>query len=367
MIVFIIIIALILLMIGFLQTPRFGKLPAAERLSVINQSPNYRDGKFQNLNHTPDLTEGESYYSVMKKFFFEKNKWRMPPVTLPSVKTDLFSLDPAKNTLVWFGHSSYFLQVDGKKILVDPVFSGHASPVNFTTKSFKGADVYSADDMPDIDYLFISHDHWDHLDYSTIIKLKPRVGKIICGLGVGAHFERWGFDQSNIYEKDWNETISLDKGFKVQTLPSRHFSGRGLKRNTSLWLSFALTTPTMKIYLGGDSGYDTHFKIIGEEHGPFDLAILECGQYDKSWKYIHMQPAEVVQAAIELKAAMLMPVHWAKFALANHPWDDPIKAVTISAMEYNLPLITPKIGEPVNMNESKTYAAWWTDFERTTA
>ncbi|MEO8403754.1 MAG: MBL fold metallo-hydrolase [Chitinophagaceae bacterium] len=288
-----------------MKQPSFGSRPASERLDRIQQSPNYREGQFQNLSNTPALTEGASYYSIMKEFFFEKKKRNKPAGILPSVKTDLLNLDPSENILVWFGHSSYFMQVDGKKILVDPVFSGNASPVNFTTKSFPGSDVYTAEEMPVIDYLFITHDHWDHLDYKTVTRLKPKVKKVITGLGTAAHLERWGYERSLIIEKDWNEEIALDNGFTVNTSPARHFSGRGFKRNGAIWMSFVLRTPSLKIYIGGDSGYDAHFKKIGDQYGPFDLAILEDGQYDKNWKYIHMLPEEVVQAAIDLKADRL--------------------------------------------------------------
>ena len=179
MIVIIIALVLIVAIYVFMQQQQFGSLPIGERLEKINNSPNFRKGKFQNLSHTPDLTEGVSYYAVLKEFLFKKNKRRIPTQILPSTKTDLLSLDPAKNLVVWFGHSSYFMQVDGRKILVDPVLSGSASPVSFTTKSFKGSDVYSADDIPGIDFLFITHDHWDHLDYKTVRKLKPKVKKVI--------------------------------------------------------------------------------------------------------------------------------------------------------------------------------------------
>lgn len=193
------------------------------------------------------------------------------------------------------------MQVDGKCILVDPVLSGNTSPIRFTTTSYKGSDVYIPADFPAIDYLLITHDHWDHLDHSTVLKLKLKIKKIITGLGTGAHLEHWGFDTNDIIEKNWNETIQLDNGFIVNTTPGRHFSGRGLKRNLSLWMSFVLTTPTMKIFIGGDSGYDTHFKTIGNAYGPFDVAILECGQYNPYRKYIHLMPEEVVQTGIDLQ------------------------------------------------------------------
>lgn len=343
----------------FMHQLQFGTASTGKRLQRIKASPNYRNGKFQNLSYTPDLKEGVSYYTVMKDFFFGKSKRSLPANMLPSVKTDLHTIDPDKNVMVWFGHSSYFIQVDGKRILVDPVFSGNASPVKFMVKSFKGSDIYTTDDIPVIDYLFITHDHWDHLDYETVTKLKPKIKKVITGLGTGAHLQRWGFNEQIIIENDWNEEVLLDKGFVVNTAPARHFSGRGTKRNGALWMSFVFTTPTMKIFLGGDSGYDTHFKKIGNEFGPFDLAVLECGQYNEYWKYIHMMPEEVVQAALDLKAKSLVPVHWSKFSLALHSWDDPVIRVTEESKKKNLHVISPMIGEAMNINSTKVYEKWW--------
>ena len=347
----------------FLYTPSFGRKPSGDRLKRIQLSTNYKDGQFQNLNHTPDLAEGVSYYTVMKEFFFDKSERNKPKEALPSQKTDLLHLDPSENMIVWFGHSSYFIQADGKTILMDPVFSGAASPVSFTTRAFSGTDVYSADDFPQIDYLFISHDHWDHLDYETVLKLKGKVKKIITGLGTGEHFERWGFDPATIEERDWNQTIDLGAGFVVHTTPARHFSGRGLKRNTAMWMSYVLKTPTLNLYLGGDSGYDTHYKAIGDEFGPFDLAILECGQYNPYWKYIHMMPEEVVKAAQGLKAKKLMPVHWAKFSLALHDWDEPILRVSAEAKKQNMPLVTPMIGQKASLDKEEVFTEWWKGLE----
>ncbi len=338
---------------------RFGKLPSGERLKRIQSSPNYKDGKFRNLSFTPQLVDGANLFTVMRKFFFGKSKNSRPPDVLPSTKTNLLNLRRDKNCLVWFGHSSYYLQVDGKKILVDPVFSGAASPFSFTAKSFPGSDVYTTDDIPDIDYLIITHDHWDHLDYKTVVKLKPKVKQIITGLGTAEHLEYWGFDKNIITEKDWNEKIILNDGFIAHTTPARHFSGRTFNRNKSIWLSLVLQTPSRKIFLGGDSGYDTHFADIGNKHGPFDLAILECGQYNAYWKYIHMMPEETVQAGIDLKAKKIMPVHWGKFSLSLHDWDEPIKRVTAEALKKNVSLIHPMIGEKMDLENPVQALNWW--------
>lgn len=345
----------------FMHQPSFGKRPTGKRLKKIQSSPHYREGSFQNMHLTPTLAEGGSYWIVMKELFFDKDKRNKPKEKLPSQKTDLLSLDPDENILVWFGHSSYFMQVDGKKILVDPVLSGNASPLRFTAKSYAGTDVYTPEDFPEIDYLFISHDHWDHLDYQTVTRL--RVKKIITGLGTGAHFERWGFESACIIEKDWNEEARLDEGFYLHTFPARHFSGRGFSRNQAIWVSFVLITPTKKLFLGGDSGYDTHFTDIGKAYGPFDIAILECGQYNPHWKYIHMMPEETAQAAVELQAKTLLPVHWAKFSLGLHAWDEPVIRVTRACAERSMPVIHPMIGESVNLNSPAASVRWWEEIE----
>ncbi len=361
------IILIVLILLGyiaikiFMGSPQFGAAPSGARLEAIKLSPNYRDDQFQNLSPTPQLTDGATMPKMLGAFLLgrgksERNK---PKDILPSQKTDLLHLDKSKDVLVWFGHSSYFMQVDGLRILVDPVFSGSASPIKATTRSFPGSDVYTVDDMPTIDILFITHDHWDHLDHKTVLKLKNKVGKVITSLGVGAHLERWGYNKAQIIEADWNSEIKLDNGIIVNTAPARHFSGRTFKRNGTTWSSFILTTPTMRIYLGGDSGYDTHFKTIGDQYGPFDLVILESGQYNKSWKYIHMMPEETVQAAQDLKAKKLLNVHWGKFALALHAWDEPAIRVAAASSQSNLPQLTPMIGEMVDLKGPITTSHWW--------
>lgn len=356
------IVALALVVVIYIQQPKFGQTPRGERLERVRKSPNYTNGSFQNRSHTPDLTEGVSYYAVLKEFLFTEKKRVKPTDTIPSTKTDLLNLDPKMNILVWFGHSSYFMQLDGKRILVDPVLSGAASPLAFTTQAFLGTDPYSVADIPEIDYLFISHDHWDHTDHETLLLLKPKIKKVICGLGTGQHFEHWGYDKSIITEEDWDTKILLDSGFTAHTTTARHFSGRGFQRNKALWTSFILQTPSFQIFIGGDSGYDFHFAEIGNTFGTFDLVILENGQYDKSWKYIHMMPEEVLQAAVDLNAKRLFPVHSSKFALANHAWDEPLVKITEFNRKVNLPLVTPIIGELVNLNDStQTFSNWWVD------
>ncbi len=344
---------------AYMKLPQFGSKPTGERLARIQASPQYRDGAFQNQSDTPQFTDGGTFPKVMRRFFFEKNERKQPQSPIPAVKTDLHNLKPDEDVLIWMGHSSYYMQVDGKRILVDPVLSGHASPVSVSTRSFKGADVYSVADIPETDYLIITHDHYDHLDYKTVKALKGRVKKVITGLGTGAHLERWGYDSAMITEMDWHEESMPDNGFTLTATPARHFSGRSFKRNTTIWTSFVLQTPTHKIFIGGDSGYDSHFAETGKKYGPFDVAILECGQYNQYWKHIHMMPEETVQAAQDLQAAKLLPVHWSKFALSLHDWDEPVKRVVAEAGRKDMPLILPVPGAPTYLKGEHENKKWW--------
>lgn len=335
-----------------------GRNPVGEALKILKRSPNYKDGNFENLSDTPTTLQDSSYYEILKKFI-RKNPELKPPIPLPSVKTDLKNLPGDKPIIVWFGHSSYFIRIQNRNILVDPVFSGNVAPISFMVKSFEGSDVYFPDDFPGIDYLVLTHDHYDHLDYKTLIKLSSKVKNIYCSLGVGSHLSYWGFDKKNITELDWWQTVDLDDGIQITTAPARHFSGRGIKRFKTFWSSFILKTSKYSLYLGGDSGYDTHFSEIGQKYGPFDIVILESGQYNTAWPYIHMMPEETVQAAVDLRARLLLPVHWGKFSLALHPWDEPVKRVLEKAKELDMKVTTPMIGEPVILGEAHPDKHWW--------
>lgn len=344
----------------FVRQPQFGKLPAGDRLARIEQSPNYRNGAFHNQEPTPNFSNGGNFFNVFYEFIFKADKRNIPTDSIPHIKTDLHALPPDEDVLIWFGHSSYFIQLDGKRILVDPVFNGNASPVSFTTKSFAGTKVYTVDDMPPIDFLIITHDHWDHLDYKSVTGLKPKVSQVFCPLGVGAHLEYWGYEASILHESDWGDTAQLPGGFTLHTTPTRHFSGRGLKRNTSLWASYVLESPSKKIYIGGDSGMGPHFADIGKEHGPFDLVILENGQYNAYWESIHLMPNQILQAAEQLGTKNLMPVHAAKFPLANHAWDEPYLEITERNKSAGFRLLTPIIGEVVHLADTtQEFTDWW--------
>jgi len=346
----------------YLQHPKFGKAPSGERLERIRQSPNFKDDKFQNITPTPTFAEGHTFWNEVRKSLFNDYPDRTPHDTIPSVKTDLVNLPMDSNVLVWFGHSSCFIQVDGKRILIDPVFSSNASPVPGSVKAFEGTNTYSVSDLPAIDYLLISHDHYDHLDYETVLALKNKTKKVICGLGVGSHFERWGYRAEQIIEKDWHEKVEPDSTFAIHTEPARHKSGRGLKQNNTLWLSFVIKSSHTRIYISGDSGYDTHFAEIGKKFGPIDIAIMEDGQYDSAWHHVHLLPEETWKAAKDVKAKRLLPVHHSKFVLARHPWYEPMEKVTALTNDDTMHLLTPVIGEVINLNDSgQNFRSWWKD------
>lgn len=347
MTIWIVLIVIAVVAVGifvFVNQPSFGRLPRGERLERIKRSPHYRDGQFRNLHETVMMTSDKGRVGTMIDFLFQKTEGLRPEKAVPAVRTDLRAIPAEENVVVWFGHSSYLIQTDGKRILVDPVFC-MASPVSFINKPFQGTDIYKPEDMPDIDYLVISHDHWDHLDYHTVVALKDRVGKVVCGLGVGEHFERWGFDKERIVELDWFEDARLDEGFTIHCLPARHFSGRGMSSNQSLWASFLVESPSRKIYMGGDGGYDTHFAEIGKRFPGIDLAVLENGQYNEDWKYIHVMPLYLAQIAKNLGAKKVLTVHHSKYALAKHPWDEPVKNALKMKEHTSSEVLIPTIGE----------------------
>lgn len=304
------------------------------------------------------MAEGASYTKILC------DQLKPPPTVkpsqlIPTVRTDLQQLSSDQPVIVWFGHSSYLIHCKGVNILVDPVFSGHASPISSMVKAFPGADEYKPEDMPPIDYMILTHNHYDHLDKKTIAALKDTTKAWYTSLGVGKDIADAVGDKEAITEMDWWETAELTDDIVLTATPARHFSGRGLKRGGSLWSSFVLKLFGYTIFIGGDSGYDTHFKAIGDKYGPFDIAILECGQYNVNWPYIHMMPEETAQAAADLRARLLLPVHWAKFKLALHPWNEPVERVLDAAVKLSIPVTTPMIGEPVPVKGIYPHQQWW--------
>jgi L-ascorbate metabolism protein UlaG (beta-lactamase superfamily) len=312
---------------------------------------------FQNQVETTVMAVDASVIGTIRDYF-QRDKENEPKTPILSIKTNLHTLPDTGTHIVWFGHSAYLLKVEGRTILVDPVFSGNASPISFLAKAFPGTDIYKVADMPEIDFLILTHDHYDHLDYETIKELHPKVKKIYTALGVGAHLERWGVAPGKITELDWWQSAEAE-GLKITAAPSRHFSGRKVTRGQTLWASFSLELGGQKWFIGGDSGYWEHFKEIGRRLGPFDYAFLECGQYGKNWPTIHMLPEEVVQAVQDLKANKVQPVHYGKFALAYHSWYEPIVRFAKAASEAGLMYAAPQIGQPFQPFVALPTKPWW--------
>lgn len=356
-------IVILLLGAGFYisNLKTFGAEPSGERLERMQQSKLYKKGTFYNINHTPSFAEGYDGKSVMIDFIFGKKDPNLNPKdSIPHQKTDLKSIPKSENVFIWLGHSSYYMQVDGVNFLIDPVFSEYGSPLPIFNKAFKGANTYHVNDFPNIDYLIITHDHYDHLDYETVKELRPKVEKVILPLGVGAHFEFWDYKPVQLIEEEWETEIELKNQIKITFTPARHFSGRKFKRNNTLWTSYVLATSHHKIFIGGDSGYDTHFKDIGTKYGPFDFAILENGQYNDAWKYIHAMPNDIPQIVKDLNVKYTIPVHSGKFALAKHAWNEPLEKVTENGLKNYFHVLTPMIGEKLNLNDSIfKFKEWW--------
>lgn len=347
---------------SFINQPKVGASIKNKHLTKIANSPYYINGEFQNLEPTNILVAKDNYYSSMKEIILPTKGFTFPQTALPTRKIDLINLKSEQNVLIWFGHSSLFLQIDGKKILIDPVFSNYASPVFFINKAFPMTHNYTVDELPNnIDMLIISHDYWDHLDYATVMNLKSKIKNIICPLGVGEHFRSWNFDSNIINEGQWYDRFNFDDNFHIAILPARHFSGRLLEKNQTLWASFAINTPYKKIFFSGDGGYGKHFIQIGKMFYGFDLAIMENGQYNKSWPQIHMMPEETVQATLDLQAKALLPIHCGKFNLSNHRWQEPFERIYLASQNQSYHLLTPQLGEIVNLNNlAQAFSPWWT-------
>lgn len=337
----------------------FGHNPDKKDCELFLDSENYREDCFHNKSNIRVMSKPEPFFKMLVKML-NKPRNTAPPCSLPSIKRDLTKVSDAP-AITWFGHSSYLLEIEGKRILVDPVFSGYASPFTFMIRNFTGSNVYKASNMPDIDVLIITHDHYDHMDFKTLKELRSKVKSVICPLGVGSHLRYWGFEKEKIQELDWWNSYDSPHGFTITATPAQHFSGRTMKRGQTLWASFVLKSKDLNIFIGGDSGYNTHFKTIGERLGPFDIAILETGQYNEAWAHIHMMPEETVQASLDLQASYLLPVHWAKFSLAFHAWDDPIERVTKAAVKEGQRITTPIIGEQILLNKYYPNTYWWRD------
>ena len=353
--VLLIILGVILLLAGaglaVLSHPAFGlwRHVAKER---IQASPNYRDGMFQNQEPTPQFTgDTASTSGTLWRFLTDKDTLRVPQQPIPAVKTDLKNLPTDSDWLIWFGHSSYLFYLNGKRYLVDPLLQPEW-PSSMMLKAFPGTDIYRPDDLPDIDVLIITHEHWDHMDYATLRDIRERVKLVICPLGIADYLRYWGYKDEMITEMDWAESLRRQTAIRdtmtITCLPSRHFSNRLLgKRNQTLWASFMVEAGGRKVYIGGDGGYDKRFAQIHERFGSVDLALLENGQYNANWKYIHTTPEDLEKVILDLQAKQVFTVHHDKFALSVHPWYEPDSVAQDLAIKHNIHLLDKPIGTVV--------------------
>ncbi len=352
-------------MIGFFFikfSPEFGGKHDASDVARYESSGHYNDGKFEN-NIPTDMDMGfKDMMSTMAEFI-KGGKDRKPDHLLPQLAVDSASIADysGPTRLIWFGHSSFLLQMDGKNILIDPMLGPVPAPHPMLGGNRFNLDLPIAiEKLPKIDAIIISHDHYDHLDYGSIQKLKSKTDQYFLPLGVGAHFAAWGIEASKIHELDWWDEIAFDQ-MTLVFAPSRHFSGRGLgDRFSTLWGSWIIKGSKDNIYFSGDSGYGPHFKTIGEKYGPFDFAMMECGQYNEKWANIHMMPEETAQAGLDVNAKVVMPIHWGAFTLSLHTWTDPVERISKKASELGLSLRIPEIGEPIIVGkELPAIKEWW--------
>ncbi|MFA6813312.1 MAG: MBL fold metallo-hydrolase [Bacteroidaceae bacterium] len=346
-------------------SPQFGGVLSENQKEIYSKSPNFKDGIFINeKNFDSHLKLSFKDFREMMGELISPKEETKPQNDIPVIKIDSSDIAKFKDStrLFWFGHSSFLVQIDNKNILIDPMFGDVPSPFSWLGSSrFNKALPISVEKLPTIDAVIISHDHYDHLDYGSIQKLKDKVKMFYTPLGVGVHLEKWGIEKERIIEMDWWDEINNDR-IIFRCVPSQHFSGRNLNTsNSTLWCSWIIQSKTKNIYFSGDGGYGDHFKEIGKKFGPFDFAMMECGQYNEKWANIHMFPEQTAQAGVDLKAKQIMPIHWGAFRLAQHAWSEPVKRIINAANELKLPLLIPKIGEPIIIQSTTNYSQepWW--------
>lgn len=331
------------------------------QLNKIEDSPQYKEGKFKNYVDWEQPSFGE-YISTGWEFLFGGDQ-RTPDGLLPRKSVDLQHFTQSDNNQLnatWLGHSSIMINIDGYKIMTDPVFEKSVS--FFGPSRYNGEVPLDTTQLPEIDLVIISHNHYDHLNKTSIEILSKKAGKFIVPLAVGAELENAGVSRDRIVELDWWEEFIIDDQLTVVATPAQHFSGRGLTdRNNTLWASWVIKTDHHKIYFSGDSGYFDGFKKIGEKYGPFDMTFLETGAYNEKWHHIHMYPEETVQAHIDLGGKILHPIHWATFNLSLHTWYDPMERLTSQAESLGVTAATPIVGETTIYGEYIPTDKWWND------
>lgn len=336
---------------------RFGALPTDSEYAAREKLETFRDGRFHNLEPNDFVAKKAVKKSGFLKFLFKSKN--APTFQIPQ-KQDRHSNAPLKDafSVYWLGHSSLIFELGDARFMTDPVF-GNAAPVPGVVTRYCEPPI-SRKELPQLDFIIISHDHYDHLEYATIRALKNSSIIFVTPLGVGARLRSFGVKAENIRELYWYESTTIGNT-KITATPGRHFSGRTLKnRYKTLWAGWVVENGGKKIFFGGDSAYGKHYKDIGDQFGPFDLVCLEIDAWNKNWKNNHMFPHEFPVAAKELKAKLAMPMHWAVFDLAMHPWKESITMVAEEAKKADLPLFTPMMGEIAYPGKTQT-CPWWQD------
>ena len=343
-------------------SPQFGSNPSSYQKKLYSRDGNYVNGEFKNDEPTKLFTEEMSMAN-----FFKDHPNQVPKKDIIPMELDIESFKSHSNgkfKLSWLGHSAFIMNLGGNIILLDPMLGQYAAPVPVPSlKRYSTQIAFSVEDIDTIDMVVYSHDHYDHLDYSTIKKIKGKVGLFIVPHGVGNHLRSWGVPEQSIIEFNWNDSKEIN-GIEFVCLPARHFSGRGpFNRNSTLWSSWAIKSEHGKIYFSGDSGYGKHLKKIGDEHGPFDISLIDCGQYNKAWKYSHMFPEQSIKATRDLKGEYLIPIHWGAFTLSTHSWIEPPEKVFANAEKLGQKIILPQIGQIISMEQTNyKINKWWRDF-----
>jgi L-ascorbate metabolism protein UlaG (beta-lactamase superfamily) len=345
---------------AFREVPgAFGRRPDAGDPRLRN-SPQFRDGVFHNA--PSELARPAPATPVnrdtLRRMLFERQGKPSGPVPL-----DRFEGGPRPAAegveITWFGHASALVEVEGSRVLLDPIWSDRCSPSAHVGPKRLHPVPVELEELPPVDAVLISHDHYDHLDMATVQRLTAaQSAPFAVPLGIGGHLRRWGVPEHRIIELDWDETCTL--GDLTLTLTSaHHFSGRGTTRNTTLWGSWVIAGPSRKVYYTGDSGYFEGYARIGEQHGPFDAALVQIGAYDEAWADIHMTPEDAVRAHLELRAELLVPVHWCTFDLGLHPWAEPIERLLAEAKQQAVPIAVPRPGQRVDVDNPPELDGWW--------
>jgi L-ascorbate metabolism protein UlaG (beta-lactamase superfamily) len=332
----------------------FGHGASGARLERMKKSAQWRDGHFAN----PQPIINDNLGSLTAFFDVSPDVSPEQPLEVPRVDAHTFDAPPPGGLrLTWFGHSAVLVELDGHRVLTDPIWSDRASPLTWLGPRRYYPPLLPLEQLPALDAVLISHDHYDHLDYATIVALKDRVPRFIVPLGVGAHLEYWGVPPGHITELDWWETVPLGD-LEVTMVPARHASGRALwDKDATLWAGYVLKGSAHRAYYSGDTGAFPALKDIGEKLGPFDITLVECGQYHRAWPDWHIGPEQAVDAHGTVKGAVMLPVHWALFPLAVHGWTEPIERVLAKAQRVGATVETPRPGQ--SFAPPMALERWW--------